>query len=148
MKFISLFLLLLVVGGDVLAEKKFGSSCGLTDTHRDGWAKRGPNMTLDSMSDRAVRKLPSLTKQQLIITAKHFSKKLEDSPLIRNSVDAVDFLRENSEWSELEIQDYRIRGEEYTEVLHYPGGSPFGLIFLRLTRRIVASNVDGTIYCR
>ena len=75
MKYLSLLTLVIVYSLTAGARSKLGSECGLVDTNEgDAWQPIGSSKMLDRLSPSAVEKLPLLSKQQIIISAKYFAK--------------------------------------------------------------------------
>lgn len=141
----SLFVMFLAV--NLFADSKPGSKCGLTDSKDDAW-KETKSISLTDASNSRINNLPTLVKQQLIIAAKEFADFGEGSNVIKNTVDAVNYLRANSDANTLSVVYYNVKRLKVTEVLHYPGDNPNAAIFLTGTRTIIAYNGDDSITCR
>lgn len=111
----------LVFATAALAANKPGSKCGLTDNaDDDSWIEVGPEYNLSRANKKTIERLPTLVKQQLIITAKQFSKDDEDT-MIENTLQAVYYLRQGDG---LNVYDFKVKGKRYTQVLTYPGDIP------------------------
>ena len=123
-----------------------GSQCGLTDKAGDGWVTT-KSFDLRQASEERISELPTLTKQQLIIAAKELAGKPASSE-IKSTVDAVNYLRNNSVGEDLVIVHFNYAGEKFTHILHYPGDNPYGVIFEQGTRHIVALNSDDSVSCK
>ncbi len=149
MKLVSLFTLITVIALNLFAAErtKFGSECGLADDIND-LKEVGRFISLDHASDTKINSLPTITKQQLIITAKDIAADFGHREPIKTTLDAVSVLRSFSEGGGLSVQDYLSKGVRYTSVQFYPGGNPVGLIFKAGTRHAVASNGDETLTCK
>lgn len=142
-------LLSLCLSISAFATSRLGSKCGLTDSMgEEGWEKVGKWTELSRATDEKISKLPTLMKQQLIITAKEEAARFKEEVEIKNTLDAVKYLRENSEAGDLYLQDQRVKGKVYTEVVHFPGGNPYGAIFAKGSLRVIAFNQDDTLYCK
>ena len=129
---------------------RLGSKCGLTDDKNDSWA-RTKSLNISTWSDARISELPTLTKQQIIIAAKDLTEGpdgLAADIEIKNTIDAVKVLRQNSEGGDVYVMYYKVNRLDITEVLHYPGGNPVGIIFKTGSKRIHAENGDDTIICR
>lgn len=123
-----------------------GSQCGLTDEAGDGWVTT-KTIDLRDASEERINELPTLTKQQLIIAAKALAVK-EEAQKIKSTIDAVEYLREASSGADLDVIHFSYKGGKFTQVLHYPGDNPYGMIFEQGTRHIVADNTDGSVNCK
>ena len=129
---------------------RFGSKCGLTNAKDESWT-RTKSFNISSWSDARITGLPTLTKQQIIIAAKDLTKGpdgLVADIEIKTTIDAVNVLRGNSEGGDVYVMYYKVNRLDVTEVLHYPGGNPVGIIFKTGWKRIHAENGDDTITCR
>ena len=132
-----------------MAAEKLGSKCGLTDFKEDGEWKLVKSVDLGRARDSKIQELPTLTKQQLIIAAKELAKRHAKEGLeINNTLGAVGNLRGNSEGGDLSVDYYKVKNLKITEVVHYPGGNPYGVFFIQGTRRIQAYDEDSTVYCK
>lgn len=128
------------------AGRKLGSKCGLLDTNdTDGW-KYTTVLRLDSDTIRKqVRKLHTLTKQQVIITAKYFASQDDEAPEITNTINAVNYL---SRSEGINVNDAVVNGKNVTEVTYYPGDNAYSVIFLAGTTHVLAYGEDGTVHCK
>ena len=124
-----------------------GSECGLTDSKDESWVEL-KSVDLTRASNARINALPTLTKQQLIITAKTFNDFGNGPSEINNTVDAVEYLRQNSDGLHLSVNNYRVNRRLVTEVLHYPGDNANAAIFKTGTRTIIAFNGDDSITCK
>lgn len=140
--------LALLLSFSSMAASKLGSKCGLTDSKDDEWLGVGRSINLTSAKSAFINALPTLTKQQLIIAAKEYIKGGGEEADIQNTVDAVNYLRQYSDGHSLSVSNYQVINSRVTEVLHYPGDNPNGVIFRTGTRTVVAYNGDDTILCR
>ncbi len=142
-----------VVGLTLLASPVFaaelGSQCGLTDFKDDSW-KQTKLISLSRADEEKVSNLDTKTKQQIIITANHYSASgFGEAPKkFRSTWEAVEFMRGNSEAGDMAVVYYNVNGVRVTEVLHYPGGNPVGIIFPTGSRTMLAENGDDTITCK
>jgi hypothetical protein len=127
------------------AQTRWGSECGLTDMKDETWVEISKYQNLALYSEGQIRQLATVTKQQVIITAKEFAKASEEKIPINNTLDAVNYLKPNQGPY---ISNFLVNGEEYTEVLSYPGDNPVGMIFKRGSTVVVATNNDDSIECR
>ena len=135
---------------NAFGSSKLGSKCGLTDAKDDSWTTT-KTLNISKWSDARISELPTLTKQQVIITAKDLTQGptgLATEIDIKNAIDAVTVLRENSESGDVYIKYYDVKRLAVTEVLLYPGGNPVGIIFKTGSKRIHAENGDDTVTCR
>ena len=127
---------------------RLGSKCGLTDDFDDSWVQT-KQINLSQAPQSKVKKLSRLTKQQFIITAKYFAKeKNKTSGSIHNTQQAVEWLANDSEAADVDVTYYNVNDASVTQVIHYPGGNPYGVIFQTGSKTIVAYNQDGAIVCR
>lgn len=139
MKLITLICLL----GATLNLNANASMC--SDLESLDWQKLGAKgFDLQDYDDKKVARLPTLTKQQIIIAAKKMAAE-EDVSTITNTESAVKYLLEAG--FELSVSHFTVNGKEFTEVKHWPGDNPYGIIFLKDTLHIVAANEDGSIAC-
>ena len=125
---------------------KLGSECGLTDYYGDveelgNWDDAGNNHELTEASDAEIKALPTILKQQLIIYAKLSDKS------IKNTIEAVNLLRDGSDMDTLFIFDTYVGGKLFTLIRIYPGDNPYAAIFAKGSRKLVAEDNDGTIVC-
>jgi len=139
---ISVFAILTAISVNAFA--KAGSACGLTDSKDETWAIN-LSMDLSTVPNSYIHRIPKRTKQQIIITAKEFSKHAEHGTAINNTIDAVNYLRQ---FDGPYIEDIIVNDVIYTEVRTYPGDNPVGLIFKHGSTTIVAENGDDSITCR
>jgi len=146
MKKLSYLLLVLFFGINASAAYIPGSECGLTDMTSDDW-EFSHTYELSNADANQINALPTLTKQQLIIAAKDTASRFSKVK-INNTVEAVEFLRHNSDARSLSVENFAYRGERFTQVLHFPGDNPYGVIFERGTRHVVAYNSDDSISCK
>lgn len=123
-----------------------GSKCGLTDATSEDW-EQSKSVDLSNANSTEINALPTLTKQQLIIAARYRATRFSETE-IRNTVQAVEYLRHNSDAHTLSVDHFAYRGERYTQVLHFPGDNPYGVIFKRETAHVVAYNSDDSISCK
>ncbi len=135
---------------ELKAADRSGSDCGLTDFRNvDEWLSLGEQQILTQMTDQELSRLATLTKQQLIITAKEETKARDTNPaVIKNVVQAVKYLRENSESEDVHVTLYKVNKLVVTEIAFWPGGNPYGYVFLRGTTRLIALNQDDEVSCR
>ena len=129
---------------------RLGYQCGLTDSKDDSW-KRTKSLNVSRWSEAQIDGLPTLTKQQIIIAAKDLTQGpngLSADIEIRSTIDVVHVLRGNSEGGDVYVMYYDVRALSVTEVLHYPGGNPVGILFETGSKHIHAENGDDTITCR
>ncbi len=145
-----LLLVLISIGSlSAMATNKLGSKCGLTNFKEDGKWKLLNRIDLGTAKDSKIQELPTLIKQQIIIAAKKIANKREEEGLdIKNTLDAVNNLRNNSEGEDLSIDYYKVKELKITEVVHYPGGNPVGVFFIQGTTHIQAYDEDSTIICK
>jgi len=139
-----------VVALTLLASPVFavdGSQCGLTDQKDDSW-KQTKLISLSRADEEKVSNLDTKTKQQIIIAANYFGTDFGATGKFKNTMDAVNFMRGNSEAGDMAVIYYRVNGERFTEVIHYPGGNPVGVIFATGSRTIIAENGDDSIICK
>ncbi len=128
------------------AENKFGSQCGLIDTNESkDWIVAPGSLSFVSSSDPKIKRLSTLTKQQLIITAKHFAAENSNEEAINNTRDAVEYLVSSGE---LTISSVRVGNKRLTEVMYFPGENPYSVIFKAGTTHVLAYGKDGTVYCK
>ena len=133
----------------LFAATQWGSECGLTDSKDETWVSSGKVLDLAKASDARINALPSLTKQQIIITAKDTAADFGSDPKnIKSTAKAVELLRDHSESRDLQVYDYIVKKVKYTEVTFWPGGNPYGHIFHIGTTHVVALNEDGSIKCK
>ncbi len=132
------------------AADRWGSKCGLTDGKDDvTWKSVGQDQALTHATDQELNSLPTLTKQQLIIAAKEAAKEREDNAAVfKNTVQAVKYLRENSESEDVYVRNYKVKKLVVTEITFWPGGNPYGYIFLSGTTRLIAFNQDDSVACK
>ena len=122
-----------------------GKNCGLTDTYGRGdgetpWSfSEESKLSLGSMSDEELKKLPELVEYQLSVLNKT-EPEGDILALVKN-------LKEGSEAQEVYLQDFTYNNVEYTDAVFYPGGNPVGAIFKKSTYEVVAYNGDGDIVC-
>jgi hypothetical protein len=77
------------------------------------------------------------------------AKEREDNvAVIKSTVQAVKYLRENSESEDVYVQNYQVKKLEVTEISFWPGGNPYGYIFLSGTTHLIAFNQDDSIVCK
>lgn len=126
------------------APTKWGSKCGLTDS-KDQWAQVSKTQHLDRLNATQASALPTLLKQQLIITAKHFVNENSDHLSINSAYEAIQYLKISQG---PDVSEYQVRGRRYTEIRGYPGDNPYGVIFQMGTLTVVAYNEDDSIRCR
>jgi hypothetical protein len=127
------------------APRRLGSQCGLVDSTEGEDFVVTASRSLDNASYAAINKLPTLTKQQLIIAAKDVAKGDIEAPEINNTFTAVRYLRS---FRGLTIVHANAGGTMVTEMRSYPGDNAYGPIFLQGTKRIVAFENDGDIVCK
>jgi len=147
MRAIKSVLLALTLIAQPLFAGELGSACGLTDNKDDSW-KRTKSIGLSRADEEKVANMDTLTKQQVIIAANYFSKQWGEPQKFKSTWDAVVYMRGNSEGGDMDVMYYNVNGGRFTEVLHYPGGNPVGVIFKTTSRRIHATNGDDTIECK
>ena len=147
MKYITFFTLITAFTFSASAARKLGSECGLkdslagTDVHPVGAV-----LSIDSSTPVSkIAKLPTLTKQQLIITAKYFLKTNGETTEINNTEDAINYL---SGSDGINVNRYIVKKSRITQVTYYPGENPYSVIFLSGTTHVIAYGEDDTIYCR
>ena len=135
---------------ELKAADRSGADCGLTDFRNvDEWISLGEQQILTQMTDQELSRLATLTKQQLIITAKEETKARDTNPaVIKNVVQAVKYLRENSESEDVHVTLYKVNKLVVTEIAFWPGGNPYSYVFLRGTTRLIALNQDDEVSCR
>ena len=140
-----IIVLISLIGVMGFATSKWGSECGLTDDKDESWKEISRPLYVGRLKAAKIAKLPTLTKQQIIITAKDFAKGDDDAPKIKKTVEAIEYLkRADGPY----VTNYQVRGRRYTEVIAYPGDNPVGLVFEYGSRHVVASNGDDSIECR
>ncbi|MGZ3711618.1 MAG: hypothetical protein ACXVBE_07670 [Bdellovibrionota bacterium] len=126
---------------------KGGSQCGLTDDYgSDQWKEIGKSLNLGSTSKVDPSSLPTVMKQQLIITANRGVDTEHVDP-VRSAKDAVAVLQESSEAGDLYVSHFEYNGNEFTQVLLYAGGNPNGLIFEKGTVHAVGIISDSDVEC-
>lgn len=141
-----LFSILLTFSLVASAENKFGSQCGLIDTNESSdWIVAPGSLSVVSSSDPKIKKLATLTKQQLIITAKYFADEVGNGVAIHNTRDAVEYLVSSGE---LTVSSVRVGSKRLTEVMYFPGENPYSVIFKAGTTHVLAYGKDGTVYCK
>ena len=145
-----LLITLSLVTFNLQAGDRWGSQCGLTDDKNEtDWKSVGKDLKLTLATDEELNSLPTLTKQQLIITAKAEAKERdEDAVAIKNTVQAVKYLRENSESEDVYVRNYKVKKLNVTEISFWPGGNPYGHIFLSGTTHVIAFNQDDSVACK
>lgn len=89
-------------------------------------------------------RLTPLQGHQMLATAKWYSQ-MWNEPTLTDAASAVKFLKEGSEGADLYYKVFRYQGVVYTQVLFYPGGNPYGLIFKG--RHALAAQTDGDVGC-
>lgn len=146
MKQFSFLFLLVAFGMSSFGANIPGSQCGLTDTTSDNW-EHTKWIDLATAGAEQINALSTLTKQQLIIAAKYEAAKYSESK-IYNTVQAVEYLRHNSDARFLRVEHFTYREQRFTQVLHFPGDNPYGVIFEQGTLHVVAYNSDDSISCR
>lgn len=144
---VSLIVVAFVFSAFANAAAKPGSKCGLTDFKTSAWVE-AKSLDLRSANNDRLNALATLTKQQLIITAKHFAQKWGESNNFYNTLQAVNYLRSHSVGKDLNVVYYNVRGNRVTEVVHYPGDNAYGVIFETGTRTVVAYDGDESIDCK
>ena len=149
-KVLLLLITLSLVTFTVQSADRWGSQCGLTDGKDDvAWKSIGQDQQLTQATDQELKNLPTLTKQQLIIAAKEVAKEREDHFLVvKNTVQSVKYLRENSEAEDVYVRNYKVKKLLVTEISYWPGGNPYGYIFLSGTTRLIAFNQDDSVACK
>ncbi len=146
MKHLLFITLALVFAIQSQGSEKLGSECGLTDTNEESsWKVFGNSLAFDMGDKEKILKLRSLTKQQIIITAKYFVAQNGLDITIRNTLDAAKFL---SEADGFNVTNYNVNGKRVTEVTYYPGENPYGVIFQYTSSHILGYSEDGTVYCK
>jgi len=145
-----LLITLSLVTLNLQASIRWGSQCGLTDAKDETeWKSVSENQRLTQATAQELNSLPTLTKQQLIITAKDEAKdRDDDASAIKNTVQAVKYLRENSESEDVDVRNYKAKKLRVTEISFWPGGNPYGHIFLSGTTRVIAFNEDDSVACK
>jgi hypothetical protein len=124
-----------------------GSACGLTDDYgSDKWQEIGKSLNLGPTSKEDLSSLPTVTKQQLIITANR-GVDTEHTDPVRSAKEAVVVLQDSSEAGDLYVSDFRYNGSDFTQVLLYAGGNPNGLIFAKGTLHAVGIISDSDVQC-
>ena len=147
MKLLTFSVLTLAFAFSAIGANKLGSQCGLLDSFEGEQLKaigKGVQLDLSTPSDK-VRKLPTLTKQQLIIAAKYFANENGESIEIKNTQDAINFL---SGSDGINVDSFKVNKLRVTEVMYYPGENPYSVVFLLGTTHILAFGQDGTVVCR
>jgi hypothetical protein len=147
--FMRLALLVFLFAGSLSASPvsgKAGSYCGLVDstTEEAGFIETAVR-SLNQASRATIEKLPTLTKQQIIIAAKLMSEGDTDAPEIKNTFDAVEYMRRADGPA---IIHAKAGDTKVTEIRSYPGDNPVGPIFLQGTKRIIAFDNDQDISCK
>lgn len=137
----------LMISNLVYADFLPGSKCGLSDdADADSWTLMpGNRYALSRANTQRINGLPTLLRHQLVIAAKSAANGEVE---INNALDAVNYLRHNSDSSTLDVYDFRFNGNEFTQIKHYPGDNPYGFIFKRGTKNLFAYNEDGSVRCR
>lgn len=126
---------------------KGGSQCGLTDEYgSEEWKELGRGWSLGEANPDDISTLPTIIKQQLIITAKR-GVDADMGNMIKTAKDAILALREGSEAGDLEVSSFRYNGNDFTQVLTYGGGNPTGLIFVKDTLHAVGLISDSDVEC-
>lgn len=121
------------------------SECELSEKKDESWIEVEETLNLEKYSSSEINLLATVTKQQVIITAKKIAKDNAEEIVIKGTLDAVNFLNQSEGPY---ISNYTVNGKNYTEILAYLGDNPVGLIFERGTTRIIAYNNDETISCQ
>lgn len=134
----------------LFATPKWGSECGLTDDKNDeAWIQVGRTLDLRKASPDKLQALPTLTKQQIIITAKDEAKdRGDDASSIKDTEQAAEYLKANSESQDIQVANFKVKKLKVTLVSFWPGGNPYAHIFLYGTRHVIAFNQDDTIACK
>jgi hypothetical protein len=146
-KFSVLLTLSLIATGSTFASSAFASDelseCGLPKYSGSDLMIDVPGtISLNDASKQDVQDLDSLSRQQLFLAGKILS--YQD---LKGTWDAVVSLREASEANDLAIAHFRVGSQRFTQVIHYPGGNPVGVIFKKGTRTAVAVIGDSDIDC-
>jgi hypothetical protein len=120
-----------------------GQYCGLSEEFNDEvWKEiNSRHIALYRLNDDQIDDLPTIVKQQVIITAK------ETNPEIKSTKEAIAYLKEGSEGDEVHYNVYRVKGKIYNEVKTYGGGNPTSTIFRDGELRVHAHNGDDSIMC-
>jgi len=147
MKMKSVVLALVLSVTPAFASEDLGHACGLTDAKDASW-KVNKRIGLSRDVEEKVANLDTKTKQQIIIAANHFGPDFGAEGKFKSTLEAVEFMRGNSEGGDMDVMYYTVNGRRFTEVLHYPGGNPVGVLFKTGSRTIVAENGDDTIVCK
>ncbi len=128
------------------AANKLGSQCGLLDTNEsDDWKVASDTLSLNGSSDPKIKTLATLTKQQLIISAKYFAKQDGSEVEIKNTQQAVEYL---SGPDGLTVSSVTVGNKHLTEVMYFPGENPYSVVFMAGTIHVLAYGKDGTVYCK
>lgn len=123
-----------------------GSECGLTDTwggENDEW-NFTETVEIYKMSERRLDMLPMKMQKQLIKAAAIAGSDAQDM----NVVEAVAYLKENSEGEEVYYKSFDLDQKEYSAVQYYGGGNMTGSIFKKGSDVLHAEISDGDINCQ
>lgn len=126
-----------------------GSECSLTDNVDETWKyDDSKEIALGQMTAAKVQKLPLVIRQQLIIAAKDSFKFMGEAvPEGFGTAEALAHLKDVSSGDEVYHFTVEVNGKMYEEIRTYPGDNASGLIFVKGTTRIVATNGDDNILC-
>lgn len=126
-----------------------GSECGFTDDVDDSWQyDDSKQISLGEMTAAKVQKLPLVTRQQLIIAAKDSLKFMGEAvPEKFGAAEALAHLKDVSSGDEVYHFTVEVNGKVYEEIRTYPGDNSSGLIFVKGTTQVVATNGDDNILC-
>lgn len=115
--------------------------CGLTSSmETDDIIKVGKSKEI-----KPGAQFNDLEKQQIVIAAREMYGDQEE---ITGTTQAAALLV--SAGYEAYISHFRVGNNEtlFTQIIHYPGDNPVGVIFLKGTTKVVAYNNDGSTECK
>lgn len=127
--------------------RKAGTQCGLPEN----WEDVGDQTVILDFSNptkpNRIKAMLKIAKTQLIQTAQFNAKAMGFDTTVKNAVQAVDYLRANSEGEEVYVYKVDYKGKSFAAVTHFPGGNQYGLIFPWGSSKPVAMIGDGEIQC-
>lgn len=152
------WVLLAFVSTTAMADVRYGSQCGLSDSIEDGQYNYDESKTLNISSKEYDGSNPILKANQLskknqirvLITGRDQAARnsKEEAKKIKSTQLAIQYLDDGSEGGEAYIQTFTFKGKKFIEVISYPGGNPYGLIFPEKSTKPLASLNDGDLICK
>ncbi len=121
------------------------SDCDLLQ-NMTGETSFGEDNNLSDANPAAIASLSPMAQKQLITYARNYADTAE-SRLIKTAKEAVVYLTEGSEGSELYLNHFSYGGRKYTKIDWYPGGNPYSVIYAYGTVVQVATLEDGDFLC-